>query len=369
MAKRRPKRGGQKQSRSTAKSKAKAEEATEATAAERTAEPVPDKAKVDAAQAAAEAPDFDPDADPLAKFDPDDFRPGAGELVPANERDVYRVLSVHDELQILDEIQGRALDVMVYSFADEDGQLTTGLSYKGVAEVVRTLNVRGFTRIRIAPTFAPKFELVRDEKGAEAWQATVYAENEFHGGGNFGTFVQPVLVTLENGQTVPNPFVRSIALSKAQRNAYEPLLPVELVEALKAQYIGQGRVKRIPQATPSGAEVTPALTDDRAKEQIKRCEAIYDEIKQINRLAMVPGQFNRLIVQAQHDHDALDRTIATLEDFRDTEREINDLRTQLRQKLGAEAFEAAMAPVDDLRSQTARLDAMRKLIDENNAAE
>jgi hypothetical protein len=367
VAKARPKRGGTKRRRKApAKPKATAEETKPA--AEPTAEPVEDRQKVDAAQSAAEAPDFDPDADPLAKFSPDDFRPGAAALAVGHEQDVHRVLSVHDELQILDEIQGRALDVMVYSYPADDGGMTTGLSYKGTAEVVRTLNVRGFTRIRVSPTVPPKFEKVLDEKGQEAWQCTVYAENEFHGGGNYGTFVQPVLVTLDNGETVPSPFVRTIALSKAQRNAYEPLLPIELVEALKAQYIGQGRVKRIPHTTPAPSEVTPALTDDRAKEQIARCEAIYDELKGINRAAMVPGQFNRLIVQAQHDHDALDRTIGTLEDFRDTEREIDGLRTKLRQKLGAEAFEEAMAPVDSLRSQTARLEAIRQLVDENNAA-
>lgn len=361
MAKKRPRRSSAASKRSRAK-EAKPE------GTEPSREPAPEKAQDEAAQAAAEAPQVDPTADALAKFNPDDYRPGATELVAANEQDFYRVLSVHDELQILDEIQGRALDVMVYSFAGEDGALSTGLSYKGVAEVVRTLNVRGFTRIRISPDFAPKFELVRDEKGAEAWQATVYAENQHHGGGNFGTFVQPVLVTLESGETVPNPFVRSIALSKAQRNAYEPLLPVELVEALKAQYVGQGRVKRIPNAAPASSEVTPALTDEKAKEQIARCDALYDEIKAINRYAMVPGAYNRLIVQAHHDHGALDRTIGTLENFRDTEREIDDLRTQLRQKLGAEAFEEAMTPVDGLRSQTARLEAVRKLVEENNAA-
>lgn len=368
MARKRPKRGGAKQSRAAAK-KPPAAKAEEAKPAETTAEPVEDKGKADAAQAAAEAPDFDPDADPLAKFNPDDFRPGAAELVPGHEQDVHRVLSVYDELQILDEIQGRALDVMVYSYPNEEGGMTTGLSYKGTAEVVRTLNVRGFTRIRVSPTFAPTFEKVVDEKGKEAWQCTVYAENEFHGGGNFGTFVQPVMTTLESGEVVPNPFVRAIALSKAQRNAYEPLLPIELVEALKAQYIGQGRVKRIPNAAPTPNEVTPALTDDRAKEQVKRCEAIYDELKAINRYAMVPGAFQRLIVQSQHDHDALDRTIGTLEDFRDTEREIDGLRTQLREKIGPDAFEEAMVPVDGLRSQTARLEAVRTLVAENNAAE
>lgn len=366
MAQKRAKRGGAgKRKRSPAKAKAAQ---AEKTPPERTSEPVPDRGKVDAAQTAAERPDFDPDADPLAKFNPDEFRPGGDALVVGHEQDVHRVLSVYDELQILDEIQGRALDVMVYSFPNDEGGMTTGLSYRGTAEAVRTLNVRGFTRIRISPAFTPKFEKVLDEKGGEAWQCTVYAENEFHGGGNFGTFVQPVLVTLETGETVPSPFVRTIALSKAQRNAYEPLLPVELVEALKAQYIGQGRVKRIPQTTPESSDVTPALTDDRAKEQIKRCEGIYDELRAINAYAMVPGAFNRLIVQAHHSHDALDRTIGTLEDFRDTEREIDGLRTQLRQKIGPEAYEEAMAPVDSLRSQTARLEAVRKLVEENNAA-
>lgn len=363
MAKQRPKRTSKKRGRSKAKPEAKAGEEKP----ERTAEPVADRAQVDAAQAAAEKPDFDPEADPLAKFNPDDFRPAESTLVPAGAQDVFRVLSAHDELQILDEIQGRALDVMVYSFPDEGGGMTTGLSYKGVAEVVRTLNVRGFTRIRVSPTVRPEFSKTTTESGAEAWQCVVYAENEYHGGGNFGTFVQPTLVETDAGM-VPSPFVRTIALSKAQRNAYEPLLPIELVEALKAQYIGQGRVKRIPQAAPEAGEVTPALTDDKAKEQIARCEAIYDEIKNINRYAMVPGQFHRLIVQSQHDHDALDRTVGVLEDFRDTEREIDQLRTDLRKKLGPDKFEEAMRPIDELRSQTKRLEAVRQLVNENNAA-
>lgn len=308
----------------------------------------------DKAQAIAEQPDFDPQADPLAKFNPDDFRPAGETLTPRNPADVYRVLSLYDEQQILDEIQGRATEAMIYQFTNEDGGKTTGLSYRGVGEVVRTLNSRGFTRIRISSKVAPVFEETVDDNGRDAWQCTVYAEDEQHGGGNYGVFIQQKRMDVGGGEIVADPFARSKALSKAQRNAYEPLCPLELVEALKAQYIGQGRVKRIPQAEQPESEVPKALTDDRAKEQIKLAESLYEEIKQVNRSAMVPGQFNRLIVQSQHDHDALDRTIGILRDFLRTEEEIAEMCDTLRAVVGPEQFGSIMEPIDRLRSQMER---------------
>jgi hypothetical protein len=328
----------------------------------------PAKPKQDA-QAIAEQPDFDPQADPLAKFNPDDFRPADEALSVSHPNDVYRVLSLYDELQILEEIQGRATEAMIYQFTNEDGGKTTGLSYRGVAEAVRTLNSRGFTRIRISPKVAPSFEETVDDKGNDAWQCTVYAEDEQHGGGNYGVFIQPKRVKLDSGEILPDPFARAKALGKAQRNAYEPLLPLELVEALKAQYIGQGRVKRIPQANQAEADVPKALTDDRAKQQIKLAEGLYEEIKKVNRSAMVPGQFNRLIVQSHHDHDALDRTVGILEDFLHTEEEIAEMCDALRAVVGPEKFGSIMESIDRLRSQMERHKATSEaLADQESAA-
>lgn len=260
--------------------------------------------------------------------------PPAAELVPAYPEDVYRAMSAADERQIAQEIQGRAVTDMLYGFR-QDGHDVVGLSWKGVREAVRQVNTRGFGRIHIDSAVLPAFDEVTvpvdtgkaDDKGhpiteeRKAIRVTVYARDEMHGGGNFGTATQLCEMKLsrkaKDGRNIwrPDPFAATKALSKAERNAQEPFIPLELVEELKTLYKGNGQVEYIPGV---GSEVTsepaPALTDAKAKKQIAKVRKLYEDVKKKHGLTKLPpARFNHYLTAAQHSHERLDDLIAHLE--------------------------------------------------------
>src|SRR4051812_19137637 len=78
--------------------------------------------------------------------------PAPGELVvrPDVPEDVFRAMDALDELQILEALEGRPSEIMVYSFEASSGKVQTGLSWTGIAEVVRLTNQERHTRIRIS---------------------------------------------------------------------------------------------------------------------------------------------------------------------------------------------------------------------------
>lgn len=277
-------------------------------------------------------------ADPPAVVDsgdPKDVKePPASDLVPAYPEDVYRALSVADERQIAQELQGRAPKDMLYGFR-QDGHQVVGLSWKGVREAVRQVNTRGYGRIHIDPSVKPEFEEVtvsvdtgKTDKSnhpeieeRKAIRVTVYAKDAMHGTGNFGTATQLCQMKLskkgKDGKAIwkPDSFAATKALSKAERNAMEPMIPLELVEELKTLYQGKGQIEYIPGV---GKEVTeeskPALTDAKAKKQTEKIRKLYDDLKQKAGLkALPPARFNHYLVAAQHSHERLDDFIGHLE--------------------------------------------------------
>ena len=117
--------------------------------------------------------------------------PEPGAIVVQDANDVYRRMELEDERQIMEELQGRALETMLYSF-QIDGKRATGFSWVGARESVRTLNARGYTRIRMDSTVPPKIEEFENEEGERAYRVTVYALDEKSGGGNWGISAQPM---------------------------------------------------------------------------------------------------------------------------------------------------------------------------------
>lgn len=252
--------------------------------------------------------------------------PDPSELAADNRSDAYRAMSKADERQVAMELQGNAPKAAVYAFP-QGGQQVVGLSWKGVREVVRTFNARGLGQIKVDGSKPPVFEnvMVRAEIGKNSdgiiygevpgVRVTVYAIDDQYGGGNWGTAtatcdqVNKKKASPDGHYTwQPDTFAATKALSKAQRNALEPLIPLELVEELKQLYMGQGAVEYIP---GSGRETTPdlppALTDDRAVTQMDRCRELYSEWGKLGgKQKMPPALFNRSMEAVQHSHDRLD---------------------------------------------------------------
>jgi len=251
--------------------------------------------------------------------------PAAPPALPPVDGDLYQALSAADERQIMAELEGRAVKTMVYSFR-QDGKPATGLSWVGVQEAVRQMNTRRLGRIAITDR-EPTFETVvidvdtgnKDEddrpitEPREAVRVKVRALDEVFGTARWGTATQLRAFKLKDkrdkkGRPIwkPDQFADAKALSKAQRNAMEGMLPLELVEELKALYLGQGRVEYIEASAVDVTDFPPPLTDERAKKLGDEIRELYDTLKRDAGLKILPpAEFHRYMAAAEHSHDRL----------------------------------------------------------------
>lgn len=264
--------------------------------------------------------------------------PTFDQLPQVHRQEAYEALSLADERQVTAELEGRALSSMVYGFKVGDQQVF-GLSWIGAREVVRAFNARTKSEIRISDSTPPVFEDVMamtvvgwDDDAKKpikeerpAIRCTVYGMDAATGSGQWGTATVPrdqiiKAANKKEGQyygTTPDGFASNKALSKAQRNALEPMIPRDFVEELIALYKGQNKVEYIPgtgrDVTP---ELPPALTDDRAKGLMDRCRELYAEFKkQGGAKHRPPAWFQQQLTAAQHDHKLLEDLVAALEDM------------------------------------------------------
>jgi hypothetical protein len=233
---------------------------------------------------------------------------------------IFRTLDRHDEAQILDELVGRQLKVMLYSYV-KDGKRVTDLSYAGVKETVRTLNARGATRIKVVEDPAPVFEDVMD--GEESFiQCTVYAVDTLNGGGGWGTAEEPRNMKLKNGKTKRDPFARQKALGKAQRNAEKTMIPEEFRQLLIALFLkDQQAVREIREgaATDSDlAQLPPPIDTPEMKVKEERARELYAEIQQHApggvKVGLTPGNFFRYTQRGLTDHGRMDEFLVFLEE-------------------------------------------------------
>ncbi len=252
------------------------------------------------------------------------YRPtGADLVVSPGGDDLWEVLDKHDEDAILEEFQRRALRVMLYDF---DGKVD--LSYQGVNEAVRLLNNTGKVRVRIKPEVR---EIRREViEGIEYVVATVYAEDERTGYGQFGTSREPLWMKVKeataakakrNGTPVRTDnvegtvvhrvfdvFAETKALNKAQRNALKTMIPERMRQALIAMVRHDDSALRVIQSGAGAgavAELPPPLDDERARELNVRIRAAYDRIRAVSVTALLPGAFGAKVSRAQHSHDLL----------------------------------------------------------------
>lgn len=278
-------------------------------AVETTAEEIPPEDLI--ADAAAQA--FEPQGHDVS--DADEFKPPAGELVVTQDRDVYRAMDRADEQQILDEIQGRTLREMVYSFRS-GGQQVTDLSYGGVREVVRTLNTRGYASIQIS---ADKPEVEEITEGDDTYyRVMVYAYDRASGMGQWGTAVEPKHMKKRDDTRVWDKFALTKALNKAQRNAMKALLPLEFTETIVAQFLGdEERVRHIQAGAGAEklAEYPPPLDTPEAKALTQQITERYDHLKSLNRLAMLPAVFNEYLTRSAHEIERLQAMLEHVENL------------------------------------------------------
>lgn len=244
---------------------------------------------------------------------------------PGNDQEVLAVVDRHDEAMIVEELQRRALSVMLYDFNLGGGKVID-LSYLGVNEAVRVMNDSGRWQVTIDAATLEVLSVEEDlEHGPEpCWQATVYAVNARTGYGQFGTYTQPKRMKLkdasaikkakdrgayvdENGY-IADKFSRQKAVNKAQRNALRIHIPEQVRQTLIAQYEGdEKRIKRIQvgAGAESLAELPPPLTDERAEAQKASARRLYDELREVSPLKLTPAAYHAYLTRAEHDHDRL----------------------------------------------------------------
>lgn len=248
--------------------------------------------------------------------DPEAFKATGRDLVvkdPSDELDLWTVLDRHDESMILDELQRRALDVMIYDFG-EGGRRTIGLSYAGVMEAIRLMNYTGKVKLAIDPqSLSVERE---DTPEGQHYVARVYARDEITGQGQFGVAKQPAYMKKRNGDEVWDSFAETKAVSKAQRNALKAMIPSRIEQTILAQVAGDPeRVKKIAQGNVEEkfAELPPPATGEAADELRESIRELYDRIKEEvedGRTKLTPAMFDLWFRQADHSEERL-------ADFRD----------------------------------------------------
>jgi hypothetical protein len=61
------------------------------------------------------------------------------------------------------------------------------------------------------------------------------------------------------------------------------------------------------------AELPPPLTDERAQALKEQIRAVFKEIRDVDPMALLPGQFNAKLRRVEHEHAAMEELLAALE--------------------------------------------------------
>lgn len=260
------------------------------------------------------------------------FRPSGGELVIADEETVFSVLDKHDEDQVLQLLQGHAVADWFYKFPRDGGQVV-GMSITGVFDTIGAMNRTGKMRMRVIPGSLEGATV--DEDGQVFYEATVWAEDTITGFAVSGHAYEPKRMKLKaatakkfrdegkpvaDDDTIWDPFAKTKAVNKAERNALAKFIPERIRQTLIAQFLNQpGRIREIKAGAGAlaEAEVAPPLTSPEAEERKARARAVYDEIRGLDRLALLPGAFHQRFIRAASSLETLDSFVEALEQKRD----------------------------------------------------
>lgn len=272
-------------------------------------------------------------SDPDAEGIPDDYKPPEEALAVdvVDPRDVYRAMDRNDEVMILDELMGRAIAAMVYSF-ESGGKLQTDLSVGGVNETVRLMNERGGTRLGISPQ-PPLVEKV-EKDGETYYQVMVFALDSRTGAGRWGVATEPENMSLKSGGKKWDKFALTKALNKAQRNALRAHIPEEFRQKVIALALADGNVKKLK---PLGAGTTaggtplelqgPVIEGPHADRVRAECDGVYKKLKEgFGQLVLPPARYHLLFEEANHD------SVERLEAFRDYVQNVLDEQIELAAK-------------------------------------
>jgi len=154
----------------------------------------------------------------------------------------YEVMDRYDEVQIINDIDGRipeAAEKMVYSFIDKKtGKEIVGLSWAGSKEAEREFNKRKLTQISVT-------DKALISQGNGFVDILVYAYDAKRKIGKWGASRGHDQGRRKDGSLYEDRFPSAKAMSKAQRNAINNLLPAEKVARMIKAWIKEGKVQQI----------------------------------------------------------------------------------------------------------------------------
>ena len=301
----------------------------------------PEPLTLEQVEAAAKAPtQVEIDGEMIDLSDVDAYKPPSTslEVDAVDPSDVFRAMDRHDEVLILDELAGKAINALVYDFGEgKDRKLD--LSVAGVNETVRLMNERGGARIGIAnqpPLVNVTQQVVDDERGSEPfYEVMVYSRDERTGTGRWGVAIEPQNMRLKKGGTKWDKFALAKALNKAQRNALRAHIPEEWRQKIIAIAIGGGMTEKLrPIGGGNVAELPPPITGSDADRARAEVSAAYDELKELEggtSLSLPPARYNAFLTQAQTV------SVKRIEEFRD---HIHQIVTEVKDRLAEEAKKA-----------------------------
>ena len=191
-----------------------------------------------------------------------------------------------DEL-IEKELMGDVLPTFVYQF-ENDGKTVTGLTVRGVNEVVRRLgrNPKSGSKIRINPSHLLKEEVKRE--GEDGIEVSVFAEDLVTGNSAWGVKFEPYFKVGRGNKRYANKFAVEKALSKAERNAKRKLISEGAATAIIQHLIKEGggsHVKRLEAPRYIETVVRPAMPVASTPEALYK--VVEDAIKNARNIGVV----------------------------------------------------------------------------------
>jgi len=177
---------------------------------------------------------------------------------PAEAQEVFDLMELEDENQVLAELSGRVTEKYVYEFSGPEGPVT-GLSYLGTNWACREYAKHG-EAIRIVSKPEIQIDPIDPEYVIVSVVAQRYAINAETGketplDSAVGVKRQWTKMKKKDGSIVEDRFAYEKACSKSQRNAKQALIPVDFVKRMIQMALNQ---KNNPKAAPSARAAQPA---------------------------------------------------------------------------------------------------------------
>lgn len=126
----------------------------------------------------------------------------------------------------------------------------------------------------------------------------------------------------------------------------------------------------IPEAEAGEEDLRPdPLDDDDAKRLRAEIEEVYGGLCKVNPDRLAQGRVDKMVEEAAHSHQELERVRDTLVNLELTEGELSGLRDQLIEKIGVKAAKPLIDSAERRGSQEERIASMKKAIEATDQAE